>query len=101
VVKRIARLFTSGDLIFISEAADYEVRRNLLLHRLHRSLARLDQLRHFCQYVPITSAAMLKAAEFWADSRRRGKPTSDPKELDCDVTLAAQAVDVGWARIRV
>ncbi len=28
---------------------------------------------------------MLKAAEFWAEARRAGKPTADPKALDGDV----------------
>jgi hypothetical protein len=37
---------------------------------------------------------MLKAAELWADSRKKGQPTCDPKELDCDVILAAQALSV-------
>ena len=31
---------------------------------------------------------MLRAAELWAQARRRGRPTADPKELDCDVILA-------------
>jgi predicted nucleic acid-binding protein len=38
---------------------------------------------------------MLKAAELWADARRSGHPTADPKELDCDVIIAAQALESG------
>jgi len=38
---------------------------------------------------------MLKAAEFWADARKRGRPTADPKELDGDVIVAAQAIEAG------
>lgn len=95
VLARSRRIFVSGSKLLISEAADYEVRRNLLLHDKHASITRLDELQAFCQYLPITTGVMRKAAEFWADSRRRGKPTSDPKELDCDVILAAQAVEFG------
>ena len=42
-------------------------------------------------YLPITTAAMLKAAEFWADARRSGLPTALETVLDADIILAAQA----------
>ena len=38
---------------------------------------------------------MLRAAELWADARRRGRSTADPKELDADVILAAMALEAG------
>lgn len=46
-------------------------------------------------YAPLTTEVMLKAAELWAEARRRGQPTADPKELDGDVILAAQALQAG------
>jgi hypothetical protein len=41
---------------------------------------------------------MLQAAEFWAEARREGIPTADPKALDGDVILAAQATVIEAAR---
>jgi len=79
--------------IFISEVADYEVRRNLLLHGKRNSIQRLDELKETFTFVPITTSVMLRAADFWAAARRRGRPTADLKELDCDVILAAQALE--------
>jgi predicted nucleic acid-binding protein len=78
----------------IPEIADYEVRRNLLLAGLTKSVTRLDQLKNVLIYRPITTAIMLKAAELWAEARKLGKPTADLKELDGDVILAAQALQV-------
>jgi hypothetical protein len=49
-----------------------------------------EDLKH---YIPITTAAMRRAAELWADSWRKGVATADDKEIDADVILAAQAMD--------
>ena len=81
--------------LILPEVADYEVRRNLLLHDLRESIAVLDLLRSTISFRPITSSTMLRAAGLWADVRKRRKPTADMKELDCDAILAAQALEAG------
>ena len=55
--------------------------------------ARLDILKNSLGYLPLTTHVMLKAAELWAQARNSGLPTADPKALDCDVILAAQALE--------
>ena len=62
------------------------------------AVARLDVFNNTVagRYLPVTTASMRQAAEFWAESRRHGLPTADPKELDCDVIIAAQAVTSGF-----
>jgi predicted nucleic acid-binding protein len=78
--------------VAIPEIADCEVRRELLRANKARGLQRLDDLKAVLRYLPITTPTMLKAAEFWAEARKRGIPTADDKALDGDVILAAQAV---------
>lgn len=94
IVAWVDELLRARVRIFISEVSDFEVRRNLILHDMHRSLARLDDLRGIFDYLPITTSVMRKAADLWAASRRRGRPTADSKELDCDGILAAQAIEI-------
>ncbi len=77
------------------EIAAYEVRRNLLLEGLTKSVTHLDQLKEALIYQPLTTEAMLRAAEMWAEARRTGMPTAADKELDGDVILAAQAEQAG------
>ncbi len=85
-------LLTSGYQIIVPEIADYEVRRELLRAGKILGLARLDLLKNTLDYLPLTTAVMLKAAELWAQARNQGMPTADAKALDCDVILAAQAI---------
>src|SRR5438128_6145456 len=87
----LARLLAAGVEVLVAEIADYEVRRELLRAGLVKSIHRLDQLKATLGFLPITSDAMLKAAEFWADARRRGRPTAHEKTLDADAILAGQA----------
>ena len=88
-------LTAQGVRIIIAEIIDYEVRRELLRANKPSGIVRLDLLRDGLEYLPITTAAMHKAAELWADVRRHGKPTADPHALDGDVILAAQALTSG------
>ncbi|WP_243147098.1 nucleic acid-binding protein [Scytonema sp. UIC 10036] len=73
------------------EIVDYEVRRELLRANKLAGIKRLNEFKMRLEYVQINTATMLQAAQFWAEARRRGIPTADPKALDGDVILAAQA----------
>lgn len=88
-------ILASGHAVVLPEVADYEIRRSLLHRDLHASLLRLDALRERLLYLPLTTPVVRHAALLWANARRAGTPTADPKELDCDVLLAAQALAVG------
>ena len=87
----LATLISSGVEVVVPEVADYEVRRELLRAGRSKGVKRLDQLKTRLTYLPITTDAMLKAAEFWAAARRRGSPTAHEQSLDADVILAGQA----------
>ena len=86
----LKQLVLRGASVHIPEIADYELRRELLRMKSDESVRRLDALKARLTYVPITTEAMLKAAEHWAAARRAGRPTADDKALDGDVILAAQ-----------
>ncbi len=82
----------AGHRIYVPEVIDYELRRELIRAGKTTSIARLDRLKGQFRYLPITTAAMLLAAELWAHSRSSGQPTGNPLKLDIDVILAAQAL---------
>ena len=83
-------LLQNGTQVLVPEIADYELRRELLHQGLSESIQRLDALKSI-GYVPIDTETMLKAAEFWSEARKRGRPTADDKALDGDMILSAQA----------
>ena len=90
----LAGLVYRGVEVVIPEIADYEVRRELLRAGKDRGLGRLDALKAMLGYAPITTAVMLRAAEFWATARRMGRQSADDASLDADMILAAQAGDL-------
>lgn len=91
----LVRMLKGRVEVIIPEITDFELRRNLLLEGLLESVRRLDDLKAVFTYLPLSTRVMLRAAELWAEARKRGKGTADPKELDVDVILAAQAHEVG------
>jgi predicted nucleic acid-binding protein len=83
-----------GTQLVIPEIADYEIRRELLRAGKAEGLARLDALKNALLYAPLTTATMLRAAQFWAQARRSGQPAAPDASLDADVILAAQAAEL-------
>lgn len=88
------QLLARGLPVFISAIADFEVRRGLILAKRSRSLARLDALQARAELLPISPAELRLAARLWAMARERGRSVGDPKELNADVILAAQAISM-------
>jgi predicted nucleic acid-binding protein len=85
----------AGAIIVVPAIVDYEVRRSLILAGTLEGVERLDALYEDKQvrYLPITQAAMKKAAELWAKARREHRPTVGDQALDGDVILSAQAME--------
>ena len=77
--------------VVIPEIADYELRRNLILEKMDKSLQLLDHLKDLLVYLPIDTPTMLLAAKLWAAARQSHKPPADRHALDGDAILAAQA----------
>jgi len=100
-LRLLAQDSTEELTVMLPEIVDYEVRRGLLhVARRHgrsttRNLQRLDELTRVCEYCPIETPVMRRAAELWAEARVRGEPTDHEEGLDGDVILAAQAQAVG------
>jgi hypothetical protein len=87
-------LLRSGAIVLVPEICDYEVRRELLRGKKTASIERLDELKVTLGYLPITTEAMLLAAQFWAEARLDGRPTAKDEALDGDVILAGQAATI-------
>lgn len=89
----LQNLIRSGTVVRVPEIADYEVRRELLRAKKVKGIQRLDSLKIVIGYIPITTEVMLKAAEFWAQSRQQGQPIADDKSLDVDaITVTPTAL---------
>jgi len=95
----LERLVDVGADVLVPEIADYELRRGMLRINDPAGIGRLDELHALLSYLPITTAAMRKAAEFWADARRGGYATAPDLALDADVILAAQAATLAGGTV--
>jgi len=94
-------LALAGARVIVPEIADYEVRRELIRGGMLQSISQLDQLAKQLEYLPLTTAAMRRAAEFWAQARNQGQPTAADQRLDADAILAAPAVTLAPANVIV
>ena len=90
-------IMAAGHRLIVPAIADYEVRRELERVGQRRGLAQLDAFNaaRSDRYLALTDDALRLAAKLWAQARNAGMPTADPKELDCDVLIAAQALTMG------
>lgn len=90
---------TAGVRVVVPAISNYEARRELIRADKTAGLARLDEFipAEPDRYLPLTDADLYQAAELWARARRQGLPSADPKALDIDVLLAAQALSLSLA----
>ncbi|HQU45582.1 MAG: nuclease [Deltaproteobacteria bacterium 21-66-5] len=91
----LAGLIQAGCRVVVPEIADYELRRELLRAGKMASVRRLDALEQATEYLPITTAAMRRAADVWAQARQQGQPTASDNTIDADMILVGQADTIG------
>ena len=93
-------LMSNGVRVVVPEIADYEVRRELLRAGKGASIEALNGLWDSLSYWALTTAAMRRAAELWADARQSGRPTAGDDTIDADMILCARSAGVGRPRRR-
>jgi predicted nucleic acid-binding protein len=90
-------MMAAGHRFVVPSIADYEVRRELQRAGKLGGLASLDawNTAYPDRYLPLSDSALRLGSMLWAQARNAGTPTADPKELDGDVLISAQALDTG------
>jgi toxin FitB len=78
--------------IGVPEIIDYELRRNLELENLQKSISLLSQFQQRRQLISLESEDLIRAAELWAWCRKQGSTTTENKGIDIDVILVSQAL---------
>lgn len=77
-------------MLKLPEIIDYELRRNLELEGLGKSINLLNQFRSRDQIIYLESEHLVRAAELWAWCRKKGLTTTENKGVDIDVILISQ-----------
>jgi len=95
----LAGLIAAKVRVIVPEMTDYELRRELIRAGKTASVRRLDALGQATEYLPITTLAMRRAAELWAQARQQGQPTAGDNTIDADMILAAQALTLGTPHV--
>jgi predicted nucleic acid-binding protein len=93
----ISQSIFAGTRVIVPAIVYYELKRELLRARKSVGLSRLDEFVNATpdRYLPLSDEALRLAADLWARSRQAGRLTADPKALDIDVIIAAQALSIG------
>lgn len=88
----------NGQEIYLSQIVAYEIRRGLLVKKLKdsacKSLERYEQFANHLTFLPINTRTFRIAEKLWAEARINGYPTAGDNSLDCDVLIAAQAIEI-------
>jgi predicted nucleic acid-binding protein len=86
-------LLARSAYVVSSYLCDYEVRRSLILTSITKNkpqdINKLDSLHQMVDFLPVSQDVLKKAAQLWAETRRKGKPTADIKNIDVDIIIGA------------
>lgn len=100
----IERESDGGSAVMVADVVVYEVRRELIRAGRGPGLRRLAEVMGGMERIPITETAWDRAAELWAEARRRGVATAKDDALDAALLIAAVAqlaAEAGWNAVVV
>lgn len=99
----LSQCLLKDNRVIVPAIVYYELKRELLRANKTFGVSRLDAFVAAApgRYLPLSDEALRLAADLWAKARQDGQPTADPKALDIDVILAAQALSYGITSIDV
>jgi predicted nucleic acid-binding protein len=81
------------DLLYLCQVVDFEIRRGFLHKQAHSQLKHYETLiRPQFQWLELDNNDWVKAAEFWAESRRQGKQLADIDLLLVAVTIRLNGI---------